>query len=66
MSAEETRKSLQLLRRVRSLLELSGFANAAQAGFLQRLGLSSIADLQQLKSEIDELLAEVDDLWGEE
>jgi hypothetical protein len=66
MSAEETRKSLQLLRRVRSLLELSGFANAAQAGFLQRFGLSSIADLQKLKAEIDELLAEVDDLWGEE
>ena len=66
MSADEIQKSLQLLRRVRSLLELSGFANAAQAGFLLPFGLSSIEDLQQLKAEIDELLAEVDDLWGEE
>jgi hypothetical protein len=51
---------------VRALLQLSGFANAAQAGFLQRFGLRNLADLQQLRADIDQLLAEVDDLWGEE
>jgi hypothetical protein len=66
MSAEEVGKALALLRRVRALLQLSGFANAAQAGFLQRFGLRNLADLQQLRADIDQLLAEVDDLWGEE
>jgi len=66
MSAEETRKALALLRRVRALLQLSGFASAAQAGFLHRFGLRNLVDLQQLRADIDELLVEVDDLWGEE
>jgi|DEB0MinimDraft_6_1074348.scaffolds.fasta_scaffold12435_6 hypothetical protein len=47
-----------LLKKCRGLLNLSGLAKAAQAGFLTRFGIVSIKDLDELKAEIDGLIGD--------
>jgi len=55
-SASKVNEMFELMRRWRGIMNLSGFTNAANAGFLTQHGIRNIDDLNRLKEKMDALL----------
>jgi hypothetical protein len=55
-SASKVNEMFELMRRWRGIMNLSGFTNAANAGFLSQHGIRNIDDLNRLKEKMDALL----------